>query len=293
MQSDSDTRSWLGSALVAASAVFYSIAGFFTRLIPLDAFTTLFWRGLFAGGFVLLFIIVKQKKATLQTIWAIGWSGLLVAFLSAFATVCYLSALKMTTVTEVMAINATSPFVSGALAWLIIGEKEDWKSIACSLIALVGVAIMVSQSTMSGNIAGALLALAMTLSLALMIVIMRLKRSISMLPASCLSAFLSAAIAWPFAGDAAPSGETMWLLILFGVVQFGLGLVLLTIGTRHISALRSSLISRVQTVLGPIWVWLAFGEIPPATTLVGGILVVGAAVAAVLLASTRPREKNA
>jgi len=290
MHGDSETRSGLGSVLVAASAVFYSTAGFFTRLIPLDAFTTLFWRGVFAGAFVLLFIIITQKRATLQTIWAIGWSGLLVAFLSASATVCYLSALKLTTVTEVMAINATSPFVSGALAWLIIGEKEDWKSISCSLIALVGVAIMVSQSTMSGNILGALLAFAMTLSLALMIVIMRLKRSISMLPASCLSAFLSAAIAWPFVDGPVPSGATMWFLVLFGVVQFGLGLVLLTIGTRHITALRSSLISRVQTVLGPIWVWFAFGEIPPATTLIGGILVVGAAVAAVLLANLRPRN---
>lgn len=293
MHNDSETRSWFGSVLIAASAVFFSTAGFFTRLIPLDAFTTLFWRGLFAGAFILLFIVVTQKRATLQTIWAIGWCGLLVAFLSAFATVCYLSALKLTTVTEVMAINATSPFVSGALAWLIIGEKENWKSVACSLIALVGVAIMVSQSTMSGNILGALLAFVMTAALALMIVIMRLKRSISMVPASCLSAFLSAAIAWPFVGGPVPVGETMLFLILFGVVQFGLGLVLLTIGTRHVTALRSSLIIRVQTVLGPIWVWLAFGEIPPTMTLVGGILVVVAAIAAVLLANNGSQKKNA
>jgi drug/metabolite transporter (DMT)-like permease len=219
----------------------------------------------------------------------VGFPGLLVAILSALATICYLSALRLTTVADVMAINATSPFISGALAWIIIGERENWKVMLASLIALAGVVIMVGPQAMSRDWGGALLALAMTCALALMIVIMRVKKSISMLPASCLSAFLSAAVVLPFIHKAIPTGANMVNLVLFGTVQFGLGLILLTFGARRVTALRSSLLSRLQTVLGPVWVWMAFGEIPPTSTLVGGSLIVASAFAAALVAAKPDR----
>ena len=215
--------------------------------------------------------------------------GIQVAILSALATVCYLNALRLTTVAEVMAINATSPFLSGALAWLIIGERENWKVIVASFVALIGVIVMVGASMQNGNVAGAVLAFAMTLSLVLMIVIIRAKKSISLLPASCLSAFLSALVMLPLASPVVPVGITMFTLALFGVVQFGLGLILLTIGARYVTAIRSSLLSRLQTVLGPVWVWLAFNEVPPGSTLIGGSLIVAAAIASVLLASKPQR----
>jgi drug/metabolite transporter (DMT)-like permease len=89
-------------------------------------------------------------------------------------------------------------------------------------------------------------------------------------------------VVWPIASESIPTGTTMVHLVLFGVFQFGLGLTLLTLGARHISALRSSLLHRLQTVLGPLWVWLAFTEVPPATTIVGGSIVLAATVAASL-----------
>src|SRR5215467_6121492 len=168
-----------------------------------------------------------------------------------------------------------------------------------SVFALTGIVIMVGPDALTGQLGGALLAFMMTFSLALMIVIMRVKKSVSMLPASCLSAFLSSIVVWPIASEAIPTGTTMFYLVLFGVFQFGLGLTLLTLGTRHITALRSSLLHRLQTVLGPLWVWLVFAEVPPATTIVGGSIVLAATVAASLfgrdvaqVATRSPITKN-
>lgn len=284
-----EARPWLGTLLVGSSALAYSTAGFFTRLIELDVPTMLFWRGLYAGLFMTACIAVMQQRKTLTAFLAMGLPGLAVAILSALATVCYLSALRVTTVAEVLAINATSPFISGALAFLIIGEKERWPVVAASLVAMLGILIMVGPGALAGHGAGAALAFVMTLALALMIVIMRMKKSVSMLPASCLSAFLSAIVVTPFASATIPTGATMIYLALFGIVQFGLGLILLTVGVRHVSALRSSLLSRLQSVLGPIWVWLAFSEVPATTTLLGGALVIGSAFVAALVG----RQANA
>jgi drug/metabolite transporter (DMT)-like permease len=62
-----------------------------------------------------------------------------------------------------------------------------------------------------------------------------------------------------------------------------LGLIFLTLAARHTGALRSSLLTRLQTVLGPLWVWLAFSEVPPLTTMVGGSIVLASTIAAALV----------
>jgi drug/metabolite transporter (DMT)-like permease len=283
MNAEQQARPWRGSILVAGSAVAYSSAGYFTRLIELDVPTVLFWRGLYAGLFMSACIVLAHGRETLATVRNIGVPGILVTILSALATICYLNALRLTTVAEVMAINATSPFISGILAWLVVGERERWQVILASLFALAGIIVMVGPGALRGQIGGALLAFAMTFSFALMIVIMRVKKSVSMLPASCLSAFFSSIAVWPIASATIPDRRTMVLLALFGIVQFGLGLILLTLGARLVTALRASLLSRLQTVLGPTWVWLAFGELPPATTLVGGSIVLASTVAVSLV----------
>ena len=283
MEDSSVARSWFGSLLIVSSAVAYSSAGYFTRLIDLDAPTLLFWRGIYAGLFLLFCVAMSYRGKTVAVIRAMGLHEVAFALLSALAMVCYVEALRLTTVAEVMAIGATSPFVSGALAWLAIGERPDWKVGGASLVALGGVGVMVGPGALGGHVAGALLAFAMTCAIAGMLVIVRAKRSASMLPASCVSAFLSALVVWPLTSATIPSGMTMLHLALFGVVQFGLGLILMTRGARLVTALRTSLLGRLQTVLGPTWVWLAFGEMPPPSVLVGGVIVLASTVVAALV----------
>jgi drug/metabolite transporter (DMT)-like permease len=267
------SQTWLGSLLIAASATAYSTAGFFTRLIDLDIWTVLFWRGLFAGLFIAAYVIWQNGRAAVR---AIGRRGLWIAFFSTFATICFLNALRLTSVAEVTIINATSPFITGVLAWLFIGERERWTTVVASLFAFLGVIVMFDPGSSAGHLAGNLLAFAMTLSLAAMVVILRHSRATSMLPATCLSAFLCPIVVWPIANPGAASGMNFIYLALFGTIQFGLGLLLLTIGTRLVTAIRSSLIGRLQIPLAPAWVWLAFGEVPTLVTCVGGLVVVAA-----------------
>src|SRR4029077_8285774 len=119
-----------------------------------------------------------------------------------------------------------------------------------------------------------------------MMVVIRRYRAVSMLPAACLSAFLCALVVWPWANPMSATGWTFVNLALFGTTQFGLGLLLLTIGARLISATRSALIGALETPLAPALVWLAFGEVPALATCVGGAIVLAAVLADLL--TTRP-----
>lgn len=94
-------------------------------------------------------------------------------------------------------------------------------------------------------------------------------------------------MALPFASPAAISAHDLGNLALFGIVSFGLGLVLYTIGARHLHAARTALISSLDTPLAPLWVWLAFAERPAAASLVGGAIVMLAVVANVVSEPTR------
>lgn len=128
------------------------------------------------------------------------------------------------------------------------------------------------------------------LSYAAMMVVIRESRHVSMLPAACLSAFLCALVVLPFSQPAQVPAANMPDLVLFGTVQFGLGLLLMTAGTRLISATRSALIGIMESPLAPLWVWLAFGEKPALATWIGGSLVMGSVVFDIAMKSRRKRK---
>jgi drug/metabolite transporter (DMT)-like permease len=283
-----DRQRGLGVVLTTISAVAYSTAGFFTRLIPLDVWTVLFWRGIFAGLFIAAFIVWQYRKDTLAVARAVGVPGLVAASLSTLATICFINAFRRTSVADVTVIYATAPFVTAALGWLWIGERENWTTLLASAVAFVGVVVMVGGAVAEGHILGDLLACGMTLCMAVLMVIIRKYRDTPMLPASCLSAFGCSLLVWPLAAPAAAGLKNLGYLALFGTTQFGLGLLLLTLGTRLISATQSALISALETPLGPLWVWLAFQEVPPLATLVGGAIVMAAVLAYIVTSSRSP-----
>jgi len=277
-----------GVLLIILSAIAFSSAGFFTRLIHLDAWTMLFWRGLFASPMILFVIVIQERSRTVAAIRAVGRPGLVAALCSTAATILYINALRHTSVADVAVIFAAAPFLTAGLGWLWLGIREAWATLTASLVALVGVSIMVGGALAEDHLIGDVLAFGATVCLAIMTLIIRQHRHTPMLAAACLSALLCPLLVWPFALPLATGMQDMVNLFLFGTTQFGLGLVFLTLGGRLVSATENALITTLETPLAVAWVWLCFGETPSGTSLVGGIIVM-ASVAAHVWHSNRPR----
>ena len=268
-----------GVVLVTASAAAYSTAGLFTRLIPLDVWTILFWRGIFAGLLVAGLFVVMERGGLFAAVRAIGRAGLMAALCSGLATIMFISAFRLTSVADVVIIFATAPFVTAAMARVWYGTRESRATLMASAVALVGVIVMMSGVDSGHRLAGELLAIGVTLLMSLMMVIIRAHRDTPMLPAASLSALLCAALAAPIAAPLRINGNELFLLVLFGTTQFGLGLILLTLGTRLVSATESALLQTVEVPLAAVWVWLAFGEVPAIMTMIGGVIILGAVIA--------------
>jgi len=269
----------LGLLLVTGSAIAWSTAGYFTRLIPLDNWTLLFWRGVFATFGMLIFMLATQGRATWRQFLTLGRPGWLFAVLSGAGMVCFITSLTMTTVAHVAIIYGVVPFVAAGLSWLVIRERPSPTAVVASLVALIGVGVMVGFGAAEGSLIGDLLALAMTIAMAAMMVISRRHRDIPILAAACLSALLSTAACWPFAVHGIPPAGEMVQLALFGLVNSAVGIALFTLGARLLPAVETGLIGSLDAPLAPVWVWLAFGETPGQNTILGGILVFGAVLA--------------
>lgn len=267
----------LGLMLVTMSAIAWSMAGLFTRLIELDTWTMLVWRGVFGALGMLLVIAILQGRRGLASFTKMGWPGWTFAIISAMGMLCFIFALRTTTVAPVSIIYATVPLMAAGLAWVSMREVPSRSAIMASIIALMGVAVMVGFG-FEGGLLGDLLALAMTLSLAVLMVMSRRYQNIPTMPAACISALLSGLVAVPFSGSIAVSGSDLILLALFGLVNSAVGLSLFTLGARLIPAIETALIGALEAPIAPLWVWLAFAETPSSATMWGGAIVLGAVI---------------
>jgi drug/metabolite transporter (DMT)-like permease len=263
--------------------VAWSTAPFFTRLLPLDSWTILFWRGLFGGGVIAAIMVLMQGRAGLRDLAGMGRSGWLVASLSTLGMVCFIPSLQLTSVSNVAVIIATGPFVAAAMAWIWLREAVRLRTLLASLAALCGVVIIVGDIRANSDVLGIGLACLMTLAIAAMTVAVRQHRNTPMVAAAALSNVLGSLISVPFAhGIAGVTATELGILALFGFFQVGLGLSLFMLGSRLLPSGQATLIATLETPLMPLWVWLAFQEVPGLRAFAGGALVMGAVIADVV-----------
>jgi drug/metabolite transporter (DMT)-like permease len=273
-----DNQRYLGWVLVSLSAVAWSTAGFFTRLIEEDVWTMLFWRGVFGGLTLFAMAAVTYRGKLFQTCAGLGSAGLLLALTSGLGMITFIGSLMLTTVADVYVIYATVPFVTAGVAWLMLREKASWSVLAASTLAVIGVVVTLTGAVFGGSLLGQFVAFLMTITMALMAVILRWKRDIPVMPALGLSAWIAAFIAFWFCQPLDVSGFDFAMLALFGVTQSALGLVLFGLGSRMVPAAEATLLTALDVPLAPLWVWLAFGEVPSFHTMAGGAIVLAAVV---------------
>jgi DME family drug/metabolite transporter len=268
----------IGMALVLSSAVAWSTAGFFARMVPIDIWIVVFWRGIFGAMSIALLAMIERRRFGFDFRRAFTLAGIALILISASGKIAFLYALQNTTVANVTVLYATLPFMTAILAWLWFREKAERRTLIGSLVAGAGVIITVSGSTGigGGHILGDLAALFMTFTMALMTVIMRRHREVPMLEAAALSGIAAAIIAFPMADPFTATLTEIGWLALFGIVTQGGGLGIYTMGARRLPSAQAALLSASEVPMSPLWVWIFFQEVPAQETFIGGGLVLGA-----------------
>jgi drug/metabolite transporter (DMT)-like permease len=277
---------------VALAAVAWSTAGVLQRQLTLDTPTQVFGRAVFAGVALLVYVAVVERGRVVRAFRSIGLAGIGVALCVAVASAGFIAALNHTSVARVLFILALAPVFAALLARVTLGEAITRTTVVAMAVALAGLTLMLGAPG-EGSVLGDGLAVLVSFAFAVSIVITRWRHDVSMAPAACLSQAILVAV---FAAFATPSdiggGDIGWLAAL-GIGQIGLGFVLFAAGARLIPAAQAGLITLLEVVLGPLWVWLAEDERPSTLTLVGGAIVIAAIVIQTTAAQPEPDEEPA
>ena len=266
-----------GQVYVALAALAWSSAGVLQRGLSVDAPTQVAARAAFAFLALVAYVAVSERGRVVEACRSVGVAGIGFAVAVAVASGSFIVALNHTSVAHVLFIQAMAPVLAALLGWVVLREAISVRTAVAMVVALVGVGIMIGGPGEGGGV-GDLLSLAMALGFAVAIVISRHRRDVSMAPATCLAQVILVAVFLPFATPSSIPGDDVLGLIALGAGQIGLGLVFLTIGARLIPAAQVALITLLEVVLGPLWVWLAIDERPSTATLVGGAIVIVAVV---------------
>jgi drug/metabolite transporter (DMT)-like permease len=274
---DETARRRRGQIYVALAAIAWSTAGVLQRQLTVGTPTQVFGRAAFAGAALLVYVAIVERGHVVRAFRSIGGAGIAVAVCVAIASGCFISALNHASVARVLFILAVAPVLAALLAWATLGEPISRRTAGAMVLALCGVAVMLGAPG-DASLAGDGLAFAAALAFSAMIVLTRWRHEVSMAPATCLSQAILVVVFLPFASPSQIGADDVAWLAALGIGQIGLGFALLTAGARLIPAAQVGLITLLEVVLGPVWVWLALDERPDTLTLVGGAIVIAAIV---------------
>jgi len=283
-----------GVLLLIAGTVAFSSAGLFVRILGKDAATTLFWRGIFTALVITLFIAWREGPRTLDAFRAVGRAGIAISLCNALSMGAFIASLQYTTVANNSVIFGTSPFITAALAWLLIRERPSSATLAFSALALIGAILVVGSSfrLSATSLIGDALAVLMTLTFAIKTVLVRRHANISMVPTGALGAVFGCVGAIPFVKEWSLTTGELVTFALFGFMQQGAGLILTTIGIARVPSAHAALLMAFDVPMSPTWVWLVVGERPGPFVIVGGAIVLAAVVGHILIESQRRRAMS-
>jgi len=267
---------------MVVAPVLWSTAGVVTRHIERAQPTEqVFWRSLFAFCFVLVTLLALHRRNALKIMSGVGWPGLVSGAMWAIMFTAFLFALSLTTTANTLVMMSVSPLLTALLAWLFLKDPLPLRTWIAAIAAAAGIFWMFHSNFSSHHLLGMLVALVIPVAAAINVVTLRAAaarrdRSFDLVPAVMLGGALSCLIALPLALPFQASGRDIALLAFLGFFQLGLPCMLLVIASRTLLAPEIALLGLLEVVLGPLWAWLGAGEVPAESTLLGGLVVLGA-----------------
>ena len=286
-----------GVALVLAAGALWSLMGLGLRQIEVaDVWQILFWRSVGMVPVLLAFIWASSGGRPLSQIRKVGLAGAIGGFGLVFAFAGAIYAIQTTTIANAVFLFTASPFVAAVLGWIILGERVrpwTWAAIA---LAVFGMYLMVREGLSTGALAGNIAALLSAAGFGAFSVCLRWGKVGEMLPVSMLGGVFSVMVAGVIllAKDQPlliPAWD-MAISVGAGAAVLALGMVMYTLGSRIIPAAELTLLSLIEVLLAPIWVFVFLRETASAATFVGGGVLLAAVALNAMMGARGARHEG-
>ncbi len=196
----------------------------------------------------------------------------------ACTVIMFVIANKMTTSANAILLQYTAPaFVAGLSVWLL-KEKVRWFDVVSIIIVLGGMVLFFTDSAGQGNMAGNIVAIFSGFFLACVTIALRFQKDGSPVETMLLGNFATFLVSIPFMLGGLPDLRSLIGIVLLGTIQLGVSYILYALAIRHLKALEAILITVIEPLLNPLWVFIFDGEVPTLFSLAGGLVVLSAVV---------------
>ena len=263
-----------GSLLAFVGVMFITPDSLFIRLSSIDTWELLFYRGAIPSVVILIALILFYKSNLIKVTLAMGLAGLFYALTFSITNITFIVSIQNTNVANTLVMIATAPMLSAILAAVFLKENPDKNTWIAILITFLAGVYIFFDSFKLGNFFGDIFGLITALGLAVGANIIRSVRDKDLVPAAVIGKFLVAIFALFFVDNLILQGRDNIIVPLMCIMCVGIPFVLVTIAPRFITAAEVNLFFLLETIIGPIWVWLVITEQPSVETIYGGILII-------------------
>ena len=256
----------------------WSTAGLFVRMADLDTWTLVAWRSVFSFLMLGALVGLQERGRFLRTFGELGLPEAVAVAVTVVSTISYVMALRLTTVAIVMTVYAALPFMATTLAYVWLRERVTTRFMMAGTIAFGAIIVMAGAAATSRDLLGILAALVMTAGFATQLVHTKRYPSLHTAMVIALAAIVCVPVSVPFMQTGIPGPKPLLACALYGVLTTGLAYVLVLKGGRLISSGEAGLISMLDVVLGPLWVWLFYAERPAPLVIFSSLAVLGSVI---------------
>ncbi len=273
----------VGILAMAATAILWSIAGLFIKIIDWNPFAIAGVRSLIAS--IIIFLYLKHPRIHLS------FPQIAASIANAATMLLFVSANKTTTAANAILLQYCAPVLTVFVSAIFLKERTRVEHFAAFPIVVAGMIFMFFDELSGGKLFGNVLAIMSAITFSFYFVFMRMQKDGSPLESILMSHWLTAGICIIISLFLPVPHVTLKSLVaitVLGVVQIGLSAILFSIAIKRVSAVQANLIAVIEPVFNPVWVFFAIGEAPGIHALIGGgIIVLAVTIASIITARRR------
>ncbi len=263
-----------GTILAITGTLLITPDSLFIRLANLESWNLIFYRGFIPFIVVFIGLLIIYKTKLINELINNGWHGFAYACVFTITNIVFVISIENTNVANTLIMIALAPMLSAIISFLFLKENPDPKTWVAIIITTLSVIYIFYDALDSGDFLGNFLGLVCATGLAVGAVIIRSAKKISLVPSAMLGKLMVALIALFFANQLKLEGYDLTIIPLMCIMCVAIPFVLITLAPRYITAAEVNLFFLLETILGPIWVWMVIHERPSIETITGGIVII-------------------
>tara|TARA_B100000902_G_scaffold262791_1_gene248996 strand:+ start:8259 stop:9119 length:861 start_codon:yes stop_codon:yes gene_type:complete len=263
-----------GSLMAFVAVMFITPDSLFIRLSNVDTWGLVFYRGIIPFFTVFLGMLIIYRLSFFKLLFSSGYHGIIYVGTFSLTNITFVVSIQNTNVANTLLMIATAPMISAILGALFLKEPPDKKTWISILITFLAIIYIFFDSLKLGNFYGDILGFITALGLAVGAVTVRSAKIKNLVPAAVVGKLFVAIFAIFFIESYALIGRDLLIIPLMCILCVAIPFVLVTIAPRFIPAAEVNLFFLLETIIGPVWVWLIIKEQPSIETLLGGAVII-------------------